>query len=167
MRLHALEDILRESRSGLLVVLDSIEDAGNLGAIIRTAAAVAADGVLVSLRRSAPLNETVWRTSAGALAKVKVAGSHNLAQDLEKLKEKGFWIVATSPRASLRYYEFDFKPPTALIFGSEARGVSPLLLKRADALLTIPHSAAVESLNVAAAAAVLLLEAFRQKSAGS
>jgi len=161
----ALEGILASARTGLLVVLDGIEDTGNLGAIVRTAAAVEADGVLLSVRGSAPVNDTAWKTSAGALGKVRLAQSRNLAQDMEKLKKSGFWIAATDQGAEMKFYDFDFTGKTAVILGNESRGVSPLLKKKADQLLSIPHSAAVESLNVSAAAAIILFEVWKQKSA--
>jgi len=160
-----LEEVLASIRSGLIVVLDGIEDTGNLGAIVRTAAAVEADAVLLSVRGSAPVNDTAWKTSAGALAKVRLVQSRNLAQDIEKLKQSGFWIVAADQRAGTNFCDFDFRDRTAVILGNEGKGVSPLLKKNADQLLAIPHSPAVESLNVSAAAAIILFEAYRQKSA--
>ena len=159
----SLEEMLAAARTGLVVVLDGIEDTGNLGAIVRTAAAVGADGVVLSVRGSAPVNDTAWKTSAGALGKVRLAQARNLAQAVEKLKAGGFWVVAADQRAAKKFYEFDFRPPTAVIMGGEGRGVSPLLKRNADQLLAIPHSGAVESLNVSAAAAVILFEAWKQK----
>jgi len=159
-----LDEMLASVRSGLVVVLDNIEDTGNLGAIVRTAAAVEADGVLISVRGSAPVNDTVWKTSAGALGKVRLVQSRNLAQDIEKLKKNGFWVVASDQHAGMKFYDFDFKGRTAVIMGNESRGVSTLLKRNADQLLAIPHSPAVESLNVSAAAAILLFEAYRQKT---
>jgi 23S rRNA (guanosine2251-2'-O)-methyltransferase len=149
------------------VVLDGIEDTGNLGAILRTAAAVEADGVLLSVRGSAPVNDTVWKTSAGALGKVRLVQAGNLAQDIEVLKKNGFWIVASDQRAGMKFYDFDFTARTAVILGNESRGVSTLLKRNADQLLAVPHSPAVESLNVSAAAAILLFEAYRQKKNSS
>ncbi len=158
-----LDDMLAAVRTGLVVVLDGIEDTGNLGAIIRTAAAVEADGILISIRGSAPVNDTAWKTSAGTLGKVRLVQARNLAQDIEKLKKSGFWVVAADQRAGTKFYDFDFKGRTAVIMGNESRGVSPLLKKNADQLLAIPHSGEVESLNVSAAAAIILLEAYKQK----
>jgi len=159
----SLEEMLATARTGLVVVLDGIEDTGNLGAIVRTAAAVEADGVVLSVRGSAPVNDTAWKTSAGALGKVRLVQARNLAQAVEKLKQGGFWVVAAEQRAGKKFYEFDFRGRTAVILGSEGKGVSPLLQKNADQLLAIPHSPAVESLNVAAAAAIILFEAWKQK----
>lgn len=160
---RTLDEVLAAARTGLLLVLDGIEDTGNLGAMVRTAAAVEADGVLVSVRGSAPVTDVAWKTSAGALGKVPLAQSRNLARDLETIKAAGFWVVAADQRAGSDFRGFDFGGRTAVILGNEGRGVSPLLKKNADQLLAIPHSPAVESLNVSAAAAVILFEAYRQK----
>jgi 23S rRNA (guanosine2251-2'-O)-methyltransferase len=162
-----LDEMLAAVKTGLVVVLDGIEDTGNLGAIVRTAAAVEADGVLFSIRGSAPVNDTVWKTSAGALGKVRLVQSHNLARDIEKLKQNGFWVVASDQHAGMKFYDYDFKGRTAVIMGNENRGVSTLLKRDADQLLAIPHAAAVESLNVSAAAAILLFEAYKQKKVKS
>jgi 23S rRNA (guanosine2251-2'-O)-methyltransferase len=158
-----LDEMLAAVRTGLVVILDGIEDTGNLGAIIRTAAAVEADGIVISIRGSAPVNDTAWKTSAGTLGKVRLVQARNLAQDIEKLKNNGFWVVAADQHAGTKFYDFDFKGKTAVIMGNESRGVSPLLKKKADQLLAIPHSGEVESLNVSAAAAIMLFEAYRQK----
>ena len=160
----SLDAVLAALKTGLIVILDGIEDTGNLGAIIRSAAAVASDAVLISIRNSAPVNETVWKTSAGAMGKVRLVQSRNLAMDMEKLKKAGFWVAATDQQASMNFYDFDFKGKTAVIFGNEGKGVSPLLKKNADQLLVVPHDRAVESLNVSAAAAIILYEAWRQKN---
>lgn len=166
VRFLTLEEALAQAAVKLILILDGVEDPGNLGAVIRTAAAVDVGAVLVSLRNAAPVNDTVWRASAGALGKVKLVGSRNLAADIQKLKERGFWVIGTQPAATLPYFQYDFRQPTALMFGSEGKGLSSLLAKRADLLVTIPHSAAVESLNVAAAAAIVLYEAYRQRRGG-
>lgn len=163
VQFRSIGEMLAAARTGLVVVLDGIEDTGNLGAIVRTAAAVEADGIVLSVRGSAPVNDTVWKTSAGALGKVPLVQSRNLARDLEKMKAGGFWVVAADQRAGSNFYDFDFKGPTAVILGNEGKGVSPLLKKNADGLLAVPHAPAVESLNVSAAAAIILFEAYRQK----
>ncbi len=163
----SLEEMLAAVKTGLVVVLDGIEDTGNLGAIVRTAAAVEADGVLFSVRGSAPVNDTVWKTSAGALGKVRLVQSHNLARDIEKLKQNDFWVVASDQHAGMKFYDYDFTGRTAVIMGNESRGVSTLLKRDADQLLAIPHAATVESLNVSAAAAILLFEAYKQKKVKS
>jgi 23S rRNA (guanosine2251-2'-O)-methyltransferase len=162
---HPLADILAAQAEPFLLIVDGVTDTGNLGAIVRTAVAAGVDAIVLSSRHSAPVNDTVYKTSAGALAHAKLVLSKNLAQDLELLKARKFWIAASDSHATQSYLGFDFLGPMALVIGSEERGVSPLLKKRADQLITIPHAAAVESLNVAAAAAILLFEARRQRLA--
>jgi 23S rRNA (guanosine2251-2'-O)-methyltransferase len=164
VRFFSLESVLADAKTGLMVILDGIEDTGNLGAIIRSAAAVESDAILISIRNSAPVNETVWKTSAGTLGKVRLVQSRNLAMDIEKLKKAGFWVVASDQNANMNFFDFDFTGKAAVIFGNESKGVSPLLKKNADQLLAIPHARAVESLNVSAAAAIILFEAWKQKS---
>jgi 23S rRNA (guanosine2251-2'-O)-methyltransferase len=161
-----LEEMLaaRSPGRGLLLILDGVEDAGILGAIVRTAAAAGADGILLPERRAAPISDAVWTASAGALGKVRIGRSRNLAQDLRKLKENGFWVAATASNAALPYYKFDFRTDVALLFGNEHRGVSPLLRRDADERLALPIAATVESLNVAAAGAVVVFEALRQRA---
>jgi 23S rRNA (guanosine2251-2'-O)-methyltransferase len=163
VRFFSLAEVLADVKTGLIVILDGIEDTGNLGAMIRSAAAVEADGVLVSVRRAAPVNDTVWKTSAGTLAKVRLVQSRQLAADIGKIKQAGFWVLAADQQARMNFYDFDFRSRTAVILGNESKGVSPLLKKNADQLLAIPHSRSVESLNVSAAAAIILFEAYRQK----
>jgi len=163
VRFFSLEEVLADVKTGLIVILDGIEDTGNLGAMIRSAAAVEVDGIVISVRESAPVNDTVWKTSAGTLGKVRLVQSRNLTMAIEKLKKNGFWVVAADQRSKVNFYDFDFKGKTAVILGNENKGVSPLLKKNADQLLAIPHSRSVESLNVSAAAAIILFETWRQK----
>jgi 23S rRNA (guanosine2251-2'-O)-methyltransferase len=163
VRFYELEEILKEVKTGLILILERITDMGNLGALIRTAVAAGVDGILISRRHSAPVNDTVFKTSAGALLKARIVTSRNLSQDIDSLKEHGFWIAGTDIGGGMPYYTYDFTAPTALIMGSEDRGLSALLSKKSDQLISIPHSKDVESLNVSAAAAVILFEALRQK----
>lgn len=161
--LLTFDELMTKRRSNLLLLLDGIEDTGNLGAILRTAAAVDVDGVILSTRRSAPVNDTVWKRSAGTMAKVNLAYVDSMLQAAEKVKKEGFWVVGACPRASVPIYKYDFRPPTAVIMGGEHRGLSPALQKKCDQLVAVPHSTRIESLNVSVAAAVILFEAFRQR----
>jgi 23S rRNA (guanosine2251-2'-O)-methyltransferase len=163
VRFYKLEEILKEQKNGLILILDSINDTGNLGAIIRTAVAACVDGILIPRRKSAPINETVLKTSAGSLTKAKIVLSKNLTNDIIALKKNGFWIIGTHVKEGLEYYKYDFKYKTALIIGNENKGISPLLKKNSDQLISIPHSSQVESLNVSNSVAILLFEALRQK----
>ncbi len=149
----------------LLVVLDGVEDPRNLGAILRTAEAAGADGVLLPERHSAGLSETVARASAGALEHVRVARVGNLVQALEQLKERGVWVVGFDAAGTERWDAVDLTRPVALVLGGEGRGIRRLVRERCDHLVSIPHFGHVSSLNVSVAAGVALYEAVRQRKA--
>jgi 23S rRNA (guanosine2251-2'-O)-methyltransferase len=166
IRFYSLDEVLEDIKSGLILMLDSVNDTGNLGAIIRSAVAANVDAILIPQRHSAPINETVLKTSAGSLIKARIVHTKNLSNDIRKLKENNFWVVSTvmDPKNSIPYHQYDFKGNTAIIMGGEFKGVSPLLLKNSDQSVHIPHSSAVQSLNVSAAASVILFEALRQRA---
>jgi 23S rRNA (guanosine2251-2'-O)-methyltransferase len=166
IKFYTLDEVLKEIKTGLLLILDSITDTGNMGAIIRSAVGAKVDGIIISQRHSAPMNETVLKTSVGSLVKARIVQSKNLIHTLKKLKENDFWVVGADIRGNMPYYDYDFTYKTAIVLGSESKGISPLLKKNVDHLLSIPHSSQIESLNVSAAAAVILFEALRQKSSG-
>lgn len=168
IRFYTIDEILAHVNTGLILVMDSIVDMGNVGAIIRSAVAAEVDGIIISQRNTAPINETVLKTSAGTLLKAKIVQSKNLTQDLNYLKENNFWIAGTVMKQenSISYYNYDFKVNTAIVMGNELKGVSPILKKNADQLIYIPQSNQIDSLNVSAAAAVILFEALRQKQVG-
>lgn len=161
VKFYTLNEVLEDAKKGLLLVLDGITDTGNLGAIIRSAVAADVDGIIISQRNSAPINETVLKTSAGSLVKARIVQSKNLVGTIKELKKHNFWIMGADKNGDTPYYNYDFSYKTAIVMGSEHKGVSPLLKKNVDHLVTIPHSPRVESLNVSAAAAILLFEALR------
>lgn len=158
-----MSEIIDDMKSGLILILDRLHDTGNIGAIVRSAVAAGVDGIIVSLRKSAPVNETVLKTSSGALAKAKIVLSKNLIGDIRMLKKRQFWVVATDVKKGTPYHQYDFRHKTAVIMGNEETGISPLLKKHADFLISIPHSKEVESLNVSVSTAIILFEALRQK----
>ena len=149
-------------RPGLIVLLDGVEDPHNLGAIIRTALAAGAHGVVIPERRAAGLTDTVARSSAGALAHLPVAKVINLARAMEELKEAGYWLIGLDERADLRYTEVDYTSPTAIVMGGED-GMHELTRKRCDFLVSLPTTGPVKSLNVSVATGVVLFEALRQR----
>jgi 23S rRNA (guanosine2251-2'-O)-methyltransferase len=148
----------------LLVVLDGVEDPHNLGAIVRTAHAAGANGVVVAERRSAPLTETVDRAAAGALAYLPVARVTNISQALERLKQRGFWIYGLDERGTSLYDEIDYALPTALVLGGEGKGLHQGVQKHCDVLIRIPMAGDVSSLNVSVAAGVALFEWRKKQS---
>ncbi len=161
----ALEDLLRrEPQAGLIVLLDGVEDPHNLGAIIRSALAAGADGIVIPERRSAGLTDAVARASAGAVTHLPLARVVNLARALEELKEAGYWLVGLDERAERPYTAVDLTARVGLVLGSEGKGLRDLVRKRCDFLVSIPTAGPVRSLNVSVAAAVVLFEAVRQRS---
>jgi 23S rRNA (guanosine2251-2'-O)-methyltransferase len=147
----------------LIVVLDSIEDPQNVGAILRTADAAGVDGVVRQSRHAAALDGAAAKASAGAVAYVKVASVVNIARAIEELKELGVWTVGLAGDASRSYDHIDFTLPTALVVGAEGSGLRRLVRERCDWLVSIPMAGHVESLNVSVAAGVALFEAVRQR----
>ena len=147
----------------LLVVLDQIEDPHNVGAILRTADAAGADGVIRQSRHAARLDGAAAKASAGAVAHVKIAEVVNVARALESLKAAGVWTVGLTGDAAKRYDEVDFTLPTALVVGAEGTGLRRLVRERCDWLVSIPMRGHIESLNVSVATGVALYEALRQR----
>jgi 23S rRNA (guanosine2251-2'-O)-methyltransferase len=148
---------------GLIVLLDGVEDPHNLGAIIRTALAAGAHGVVVPERRAAGLTDTVARASAGALAHLPVAKVTNLARTMEELKEAGYWMIGLDERADKTYTQADYTSPVGIVLGGEGKGLHELTRKRCDFVVSLPTTGPVKSLNVSVAAGVVLFEALRQR----
>jgi len=160
-----LEDLLAaKTPQGLLVLLDGIEDPHNLGAIVRTALAAGANGVIIPERRAVGLTDTVERASAGALAHLPVARVKNLVRAMEEMKEAGYWLIGLDERAEKKYTEADFSGQVGIVLGSEGEGLHELTRKRCDFLVSIPTSGPVRALNVSVAAGVVLFEGVRQRS---
>jgi len=147
----------------LLVVLDGIEDPQNLGAIIRSAHALGAHGVVIPRDRAAGVTPAATKASAGAVEHCPVARVTNVAQALEILKERGIWTVATDAQATEDLADLDLTTPTALVIGSEGRGVRPLVRRTCDLAVRIPMKGRVGSLNASASAAIALYEVVRQR----
>jgi 23S rRNA (guanosine2251-2'-O)-methyltransferase len=145
------------------VLLDGVEDPHNLGAVIRTALAAGAHGVIIPERRAAGLTDTVARASAGALAHLPVAKVTNLARSMEELKEAGYWLVGLDEAGQKSYTEVDYTSPTGIVMGSEGKGLHELTRKRCDFVVSLPTTGPVKSLNVSVATGVVLFEAIRQR----
>jgi 23S rRNA (guanosine2251-2'-O)-methyltransferase len=148
----------------LIVVLDSVEDPHNVGAILRTVDAVGAHGVIRQMRHAAALDGVVAKASAGAVSSVKVATVVNIARALEELEELNVWTVGLADDASDRYDQIDLTLPTAIVLGAEGQGLRRLVRDRCDRLAAIPMAGSVSSLNVSVAAGVVLFEAVRQRN---
>ncbi len=163
-----VEDILaiaeQRGEPPLIAIADGITDPYNLGALIRCAEGLGAHGLILPKRRAVGLTPLVSKASAGALEHLAIAKVANLAQTVERLKERGIWVYAAEAGGQ-DYDKTDLRGPCALIFGSEGDGVSALLKKTCDAIISIPMRGQVNSLNVSTAAAILLAEAARQHAA--
>lgn len=156
---------LLTSAGGLVVALDQVQDPRNLGAVCRSAEAAGASGVVICRRRAAAVTGAACKAAAGAVEHLPVAKVTNLADWLRAAKEAGAWIYGAEAGAEAAYSDADLTGRVVLVLGGEAKGLRPRVADACDLLLSIPISGRVESLNVAAAAAVLLFEAGRQRRA--
>jgi 23S rRNA (guanosine2251-2'-O)-methyltransferase len=160
----SLDELLARVRPpGLLLVLDGIQDPQNLGALARSADAAGAGGMVLVRDRAAGITPAAAKASAGAVEHLDIAVVTNLAAALTRLREAGYWCVGLDAGADMRYDRFDYTSPVALVVGAEGEGLRPLTRKRCDALVSLPMLGRVASLNAAAAGAVLLYEAARQR----
>ena len=162
----ALEDILErvpEDETPLIVLFDSVTDVRNFGAIARSAECAGAHGLIVPLKNSAPVNSEAIRSSAGALTRIPVHRAGSLRNTLKVLAAEGMQIVAATEKSRKLLYDADLTKPTVIVMGNEEKGVSKEIMKLCDEQLAIPMIGAIESLNVSAAAAVMLFEVVRQR----
>lgn len=163
---YSVDELVRRADGpALIVVLDGIEDPHNLGAILRTADAAGAHGVVVQQRRSAARDGAAAKASAGAVVHVPVAEVVNIARAVEELKEAGVWTVGLAGDATTTYDAADFTLPTAIVLGAEGSGLRRLVRERCDRLVSIPMGGHVASLNVSVAAGIALFEVVRQRRA--
>lgn len=147
----------------LIVVLDGVEDPQNVGAILRTVDAAGGTGVVRQSRRAAPLEGAAAKASAGAIHHVPVAEVVNIARALEELKQAGVWTVGLDADAETAYHDLDLTIPLAVVVGAEGHGLRRLVRERCDFTASIPMRGHVSSVNVSAAAAIVLFEAVRQR----
>ena len=161
-----LDDILErvpDDETPLVVVFDGVTDVRNFGAIARSAECAGAHGLIVPLKNSAPVNAEAIRSSAGALTMIPVCRVGSVRNTLRQLQTEGFQVAAATEKSRKLLYDADFRRPTAIVMGAEDTGVSREVLKLCDEQLAIPMIGRIESLNVSAAAAVMLFEAVRQR----
>jgi len=162
-----VEDILKiaeeKGEPPFIIISDGLEDPHNLGAVIRTADAVGAHGVIIPKRRAVGLNFTVGKSSAGAIEYVPVAKVSNLASCIDELKEKGIWIYGTDMDGE-NWCGCDLTGPAAFIVGNEGKGMSKLIRSKCDFVLSMPMYGSINSLNASVAAGVVLYEAARQRN---
>jgi 23S rRNA (guanosine2251-2'-O)-methyltransferase len=147
----------------LVLALDGVEDPQNLGALLRVADGAGVDGVVLTERRAAPLSPVAVKASAGASEHLRIARVVNLVRALEELKRKNMWVIGLDERGTSDYDQFDFSGDCVLVLGREGAGLHDLVRRTCDHMLRIPMAGGVSSLNVSAAGAVVLYEAFRQR----
>ena len=162
--LGELIDESKKSDLPFLLLLDSIQDPHNLGAIFRTAECAGVDGIIVTTNQSSPITETVEKISAGAVSYLKICKVNNLVHTIERLKKEGFWIVGSLLTSeSKNYTDIDFNMPLAVIVGNEEKGIRKLVAENCDFLAKIPMQGKIDSLNVSVATGILLFEVMRQR----
>jgi len=164
----ALEDLFHpaagtDGSARLILALDGIEDPQNLGALLRVADGAGVDGIVLTERRSAPLSPAAVKASAGAAEHLRIARVVNLVRALEDLKRHNLWVIGLDERSETDYDQFDLTGDCVLVLGREGAGLHDLVRRTCDHLLRIPMAGGVSSLNVSAAGAVVLYDAFRQR----
>jgi len=152
------------SSNPYVIILDEIEDVHNFGAILRTAAAAGAGAVIIPKHRQAPVNATVYKTSAGTAGKVPIIRVTNINQTISTLKDTGFWVAALDNSGKQTIWEADYNSPMALLIGSEGTGIRKKTLEASDFIIRIPMFNKVESLNASVSASVLMYEIIRRRN---
>ena len=162
-----VDDILdaakKKNEDPFIIILDEIEDPHNLGSIIRTVECAGAHGIIIPKRRSALVNSTVVKTSAGATSYMKVARVNNLNETIEYLKEHNVWVYGTDMLGSSYYDEQDYKGGVAIVVGSEGEGMGRLIKEKCDFLIKIPMKGKINSLNASVSAAIVMYEVMKQR----
>lgn len=161
-----IDDILNKAKEKnqppFVIILDGLEDPHNLGAIIRTAECGGVHGVIIPKRRSAQVNQTVYKSSAGAVEHMLVAKVNNITNTIEELKDKGLWIYGADIDGRDYHFNTSLKGPIALVIGNEGKGLSRLVKEKCDVLVKIPMQGQISSLNASNAASILIYEVVRQ-----
>ena len=162
-----LEDILNYAKSKkedpFVIILDGIEDPHNLGSIIRTAETAGAHGIIIPKRRTATVNSTVNKSSAGAVEHMNIARVNNISDAMEELKKAGLWICGTDMDAKNYYYEQDLKGPIGIVIGSEGYGMGEKVKNNCDFLVKIPMHGKISSLNASVSAGIVIYEVVKQR----
>lgn len=158
-----LASVRRSESPPFLILLDGIQDPHNLGAIIRTADAVRADGVVIPRRNAAGLTAAAVKASAGTTAHVPVARVGNMNNAMQTLREEGVWLTGLAADGPALFNRVDYTVPVGLVIGGEGKGLRPLVRRNCDEVVRLPVAGHVDSLNASVAAALVLYEVFRQR----
>lgn len=159
---NILDYASEKNEKPFVIILDGIEDTHNLGAIIRTAECAGAHGVIIPKRRSAMVNQTVYKSSAGAVEHMRIANVGNIVNTIDYLKEKGLWVYGADMDGQEYHFKTNIDGSIALVIGNEGKGISRLVKENCDVLVKIPMKGMISSLNASAAAAILIYEIVRQ-----
>jgi 23S rRNA (guanosine2251-2'-O)-methyltransferase len=158
-----LKSISDNTSNSLILVLDSIQDPRNLGACLRSANAAGVDYVVINKDGSAPINALVHKTSAGAINSLKIFHVTNLSRTIIKMQKKGVWVIGLDGNSKSTIYDVNLTDATAIVMGSEGKGIRRLIKETCDQIVTIPMSGNIESLNVSVATGIALFESKRQR----
>jgi len=158
-----LSSIENYKEKPLILILDSIQDPRNLGACLRSANAAGVSHVIINKDGSAPINALVHKTSAGAINSLYIFHVTNLSRTIKSIQEKGIWVIGLDADSSSQIYDVNLSDPTAIVMGTEGKGIRQLIKKTCDQLVTIPMSGNIESLNVSVATGIALFETKRQR----
>ncbi len=158
-----LKKTSKKEEGGVLIILDGLEDPHNLGAILRSADATGADAVIIPKNRSVSLNQTVAKVSTGAIEYVDVVQVTNLSQTIQELKKNGYWVIGLELDGTIDFKEQDYHGNTAIVVGSEGKGISRLVKENCDVLVKIPMYGKVNSLNASVSAGLILYEVVRNR----
>lgn len=158
-----VEKVQKSGEHPVYLILDRITDPQNFGAIIRSAEVLGIHGIIFSIRESVPVTDQVIKASAGAIFHLDICKVSNIAVTLDYLKKCGIWVYASSSNTPKQLWDMDFTGPTAIIIGSEGKGVRPLLIKNSDDIFSIPQKGKTESLNVSVAAGIIMGEIMKQR----
>ena len=158
-----LKSISENTSNSLILVLDSIQDPRNLGACLRSANAAGVDYVVINKDGSAPINALVHKTSAGAINSLKIFHVTNLSRAIVNMQKRGVWVIGMVGTSKSTIYDVNLTDATAIVMGSEGKGVRRLIKETCDQIVTIPMSGNIESLNVSVATGIALFESKRQR----
>ena len=162
-----VEDIINEAKSRneqpFILILDSIEDPHNLGAIIRTAETAGVHGIIIPKRRACGVNSTVYKVASGAVEHMKITRVNNLNDEIKYLKENDIWVYGTAVEATKYYYEENLKGAISIVIGNEGEGMNRLVRENCDVLLKIPMKGSITSLNASVSAGIVVYEAVKQR----
>lgn len=157
-----LEKASSKKEKPFIIILDGIEDTHNLGAIVRTAECAGAHGVIIPKRRAAIVNQTVYKSSAGAVEHMLIANVTNISNAIDELKDKGLWIYGADMDGNDYHFNTSMEGSVALVIGNEGKGLSRLVKEKCDVLVKIPMLGKIDSLNASTAASILIYEVVRQ-----